>query len=162
MQIAYAYHECWMLEFSPNRQMGKLSMSKHPLDDVEKVSIPDFGKGITVEEDEISPRDSSDSIDVKDLPAKEEYEEPWRAHKERSASRIAMTLLFIFGSFLTLLFAGSLCVIGIASIFLTSAGVIDIVSKGIIPLISAIGDVGIKLFSPLLAFVLGYYFGKKE
>lgn len=78
----------------------------------------------------------------------------WR---ERSASRIALLLVAIFGLFLLVISLGGLLFL---SSFEEQPG--DAATEALIPFLQAVGDMALKLFGPLLAFVLGYYFGKEH
>jgi hypothetical protein len=166
MQMVYVYNAQWLRFFRASRQRrGMTVMAKHPLDDLEQV-VPDLSpwSDVDVSEDneEIAYPEKVEEVDVRNTPKDEEFEKPWRAEKEKSAGRIAILLLRIFGGFLGLYFLGGLTLLLIAAVRLPPASSAELTQKHLIPLLTSIGDVSLKLFSPLLAFVLGYYFGKKE
>ncbi|HEY8020990.1 MAG TPA: hypothetical protein VIH93_07810 [Thermoanaerobaculia bacterium] len=86
-----------------------------------------------------------------------------RELRDRTAGRIAAAVLALFGGFLVL-------TTSCASLFLFAAGPLglkpaitaELAQKTLVPVIQAVGDVALKLFGNLLAFVLGYYFAKRE
>lgn len=96
-----------------------------------------------------------------DLPDFNEFDRP-PLIKEHSAARVAIGLLWIFGLFLAVFFLGSIIFIIIVSGAEKASEIAKVTSGSVIPLINSIGDIAQKVFGPLLAFMLGYYFGKKE
>jgi hypothetical protein len=70
--------------------------------------------------------------------------------------RLATFLLWIFGLFLLAGLLFGLLLIGSGPEAVTHT------QESLIPYVTALGDTAIKLFGPLLAFVLGFYFGKES
>jgi hypothetical protein len=81
-------------------------------------------------------------------------------HKEASARWVAKGIVIIFGMSLGIVLIG-----GLFLIQLRSAGMTDpkaLVADAITPLLEKAATFATTVFGPLLAFVLGYYFGERE
>ncbi len=102
------------------------------------------------------------------LPSPERFAAPpdprWPLQiRERAASRVALALLLTFGGFLLLTTTGAILFLFAAGpLGLKPAATAELAQKTVVPVIQAVGDVALKLFGNLLAFVLGYYFAKRE
>jgi hypothetical protein len=102
------------------------------------------------------------------LPETAAFEAPpdprWpRELRDRTASRIAAAVLALFGGFLVLTTScASLFLFAAGPLGLKPAATAELAQKTLVPVIQAVGDVALKLFGNLLAFVLGYYFAKRE
>ena len=85
------------------------------------------------------------------------------AAKERGAAWVAKGLVLIFGGMILACLVGGFTLIGLHP---PASGGSDskdtIVSLALLPLFQGIGTFASTVFGPLLAFVLGYYFGEKK
>jgi len=78
--------------------------------------------------------------------------------KTESAIAIARLLVFFFGATLVLGFASIIAAICKAD----RPEDVQAYLAGAIPMLKALGDFCASVFSPLLAFVLGYFFGERR
>ena len=98
-----------------------------------------------------------DVVDPKTLMKEPEIE------KLKGARWVASGLVYIFGGTIALCIFGGLVLVGI---YPPKDGgnpaKSDVIGAAVIPLLQGVGSFAATVFSPLLAFVLGYYFGEKK
>jgi hypothetical protein len=83
--------------------------------------------------------------------------------KEKGASWVARALVCIFGGALLICLVGGLVVIAVHPPANGAAGSKEnIIGVAVLPLLEGVGIFASTVFSPLLAFILGYYFGEKK
>lgn len=87
--------------------------------------------------------------------------------KDLAAHNVAKNIVSVFRLFvLGALGGGFLTILLILILSLCCGWSFDkqgkIITKALIPLLSTVGSVTTTIFGPLLAFVLGYYFGEKK
>lgn len=101
--------------------------------------------------------DLTDVLDTKAL-----LKEP-TLEKARGATWVARGLVYIFGVAVLVSIVGGLILVGFHPPSNGTAGIKDnVVADAVIPLLQGVGSFAATVFSPLLAFVLGYYFGEKR
>lgn len=81
-------------------------------------------------------------------------------HKEVAASWVAKGIVIIFGISLGMVLVGGFVLIACRASSQSDPKVL--VSDSIIPLIEKAATFATTVFGPLLAFVLGYYFGERQ
>ena len=114
--------------------------------------------GLPGDRPDTSDAAAGDALRSRELPGEGNLTRgPPAVWRERSASRIALLLVGIFGVFLLAVSLGGL--LFLAS-FAEAPG--PAATEALIPFLEAVGDMSLKLFGPVLAFVLGYYFGKER
>ena len=79
--------------------------------------------------------------------------------KENAAKEVAARIVDFFGYSLAALFLLGAAVL-IASLVLDHSGKLltIIVKDGLVPFVATVADFGVRVFGPLLGFILGYYF----
>ena len=77
---------------------------------------------------------------------------------QRAASRLAIGLLLLFGATLFFVLYEGFGVLQSAPF----ADPLELMSKGVVPFLEKAGSFAQTVFGPLLAFVLGYYFGTEK
>lgn len=108
------------------------------------------------------PADQNAEVEIKEIPSQKLYERPdLPAMKARGANQVAQGIVWIFAIALGVLLVGSFIVV----ILLVAKGENAEAGQGVIrdwmlPLIQGIAEFASSVFGPLLAFVLGYYFGE--
>jgi hypothetical protein len=80
--------------------------------------------------------------------------------KESSARAVAKMIVQIFGGVLFAILVGGFTVIGLYGDSIKHAEAL--VGKTVVPFLTALGNFSSTVFAPLLAFILGYYFGEKQ
>jgi len=95
---------------------------------------------------------------VKDIPQVEERD----IHRERSAREIAHHLVTTFRYSLWGALAAGCAVCLIGAVTDRNWGIGLIVKDAVVPFLQAVGTFATTVFGPLLAFILGYYFGEKR
>jgi hypothetical protein len=81
-------------------------------------------------------------------------------HKERAASWVAISIVSTFAATLGIILIGGLMLIS-----RRSGAIADpkgLVNDAIVPLLEKAATFSTTVFGPLLAFVLGYYFGERQ
>lgn len=86
-----------------------------------------------------------------------EWQLPPPAIRENAARLVAVGILVVFGVCLTVVLLGGLILAGMKP---ESAAVL--VKDAIVPLLQSTSTFAATVFGPLLAFVLGYYFGREQ
>lgn len=108
------------------------------------------------------PREETLPGVIQSNPAPAEF---YQQTKERSAAWVAQALVCIFGGVLAVSLVCGFLIIAYHPPPPLSGGTSTtetIVSLEVIPLLQAIGTFASTVFGPLLAFVLGYYFGERK
>jgi hypothetical protein len=124
---------------------------------------PDFSV-LSVESGDIDKIKSDGFFDATaDLtqPGNEPHLEDISMLKERGASNVAARLLLVFGHSLVWPFVGGVFLIVVLSMKYEPNVAVKLLNDGYLPLLERIGDLALRVFGPLLGFVLGYYFGTK-
>lgn len=80
--------------------------------------------------------------------------------RELGASKIGRKLLAIFAQSLVWSFFGGLLIIASVSLTHDVEAATEVLVQAYLPLLERIGDLALRVFGPLLGFVLGYYFGR--
>lgn len=78
--------------------------------------------------------------------------------KESGAKHLATALVWIFGASIFFVLISATVVIGVQR----NAEEAEIYARTLISLLEALGAFSSAVFAPLLAFILGYYFGEKQ
>ena len=110
------------------------------------------------EDSEHSEPGNNDLGLVKDIPRVEARD----IHRERSAREIAHHLVTTFRYSLWGALAAGCIVCLIGAIAEGRWGMGPIVKEAVVPFLQAVGTFATTVFGPLLAFILGYYFGEKR
>lgn len=80
-------------------------------------------------------------------------------HKSETATYIAKGILYAFGIAIAIALIGNYVILFVI-LWRGQHLADDFITKDVIPLLTAVGTFGATLFGPLLAFVLGFYFGE--
>jgi hypothetical protein len=106
---------------------------------------------------------ADEQINVNAIPdVKAFFKEPTIV-REEGASWVAKGLVYIFGGAVFVCAVGGLLLVGLHPPMTNSAGGKEnVVVDAVLPLLQGVGSFAVTVFGPLLAFVLGYYFGEKK
>ena len=108
---------------------------------------------------------SEDQLKVQDVvdPTTLLKEPTTEIERVRGAKWVASGLVYIFGGTMLVCILGGLVLIGIyPPKDGGTPGKSDVIGAAVIPLLQGVGSFAATVFSPLLAFVLAYYFGEKK
>jgi hypothetical protein len=105
---------------------------------------------------------TAETVNVQDLPSEDRLTKNFS--KEVAAEKVAGKIIVIFGgTILGVLFLDFVTIwVLLRSYGCEAEKLGEVVTKGIVPLITATSTLGSTVFAPLLAFVLGYYFSEKK
>jgi hypothetical protein len=107
-------------------------------------------------EDQMTVQDVVDPTSLQKAPTIE-------FEKVKGAKWVASGLVYIFGGTMLVCLIGGLVLVGIyPPKDGGTPGKSDVIGAAVIPLFQGVGSFAATVFSPLLAFVLGYYFGEKK
>jgi hypothetical protein len=95
---------------------------------------------------------------IKNIPPPAAFFQPI-PEKQKGATWVAKGIVLIFGGLLIVMLVGGFILIGL--IPHAKDGGKNIVEAAIIPLLTGVGTFAATVFGPLIAFILGYYFGEK-
>jgi hypothetical protein len=141
--------------------------SSPPPEDSQQQGPPAPGGPPSAEEPPKRQPDRSEAVElnlygITDLPSNTEIETPL-GRREKAAEKIAAQIVLIFGGAVLGTLSLDFLLIGLLLLLYKCDGqqFENIVSKGIVPLLTTTGTFVSTIFGPLLAFVLGYYFSQK-
>jgi hypothetical protein len=106
---------------------------------------------------------ADEEIQLDVLPSPENFYRDIRQAKERGATWIAKALMQIFGGAILAALVGGFTILGVHPPPSAGPGAKEnIIGEAVLPLLQGVGTFAITVFRPLLAFILGYYFGEKK
>ncbi len=105
-----------------------------------------------------------DEVQLADIPESSSYlEPPPEKVKAEGANRVAQLLVWIFAGTIAVSLAGGFTMMALHPPPVSgSDDKANIIGSAVLPMLEGVGTFASTVFGPLLAFVLGYYFGEKK
>jgi len=93
------------------------------------------------------------------IPSAAAITKPIAVIKEESAGIIAKYIVEVFKFSILIALGGVLVVVLVCFFWQTSSAAGPLIKDALVPFLQALGTFATTVFGPLLAFILGYYFG---
>jgi cytochrome bd-type quinol oxidase subunit 1 len=93
------------------------------------------------------------------IPSEAKITKPIAVIKEESAGVIAKYIVEVFRFSILISLGGVLVIVLVCFFWQTSSAAGPLIKDALVPFLQALGVFATTVFGPLLAFILGYYFG---